>query len=97
MKYVCEPDKCISCDTKIHIRGESFAEKVARGVYKEMTLDLSNGSKMRVGICDTCHKNLESIDMQEVLEAIKARWRATIKAGRKEILESQIKDLKVLA
>lgn len=95
MKYVCEPRKCISCDNQIHIPGETFEQKVARGMYQEISLKLSNGSQMRVGICKDCKPQAQNLDHTAMLEAIKERWRATIRPARKEALEAQLKDLKV--
>ncbi len=94
---ICRPNKCINCDTLIHLPGETFEDKVKRGVYKETVLSLSNGSKMRVGICNECLKKVDSLDKSDMLEAIKQTWRQTISENRKEALEAQIKDLTVNA
>lgn len=95
MTYTCEPHKCISCSNQIHFKGETFQDKINRGIYKEITLELSNGSKMRVGLCNECFAKRDELDDGAMLEAIKERWRNTIKPTRKDSLETQIKDLKV--
>jgi len=90
VKYTCKPNKCISCDTIIHLPGESTIDKKARGVYKELTLELSDKSRMRVGICNVCESHKEDLDKDEMLRAIKEMWENTISNARKELYLSQL-------
>ena len=93
--YVCKAYKCISCDTAIHIKGETFEEKINRGVYKEITLELSDGSKMRVGVCNVCKEKEKELDCDEILKAVQEYWKNTIKSSRKHIYDNFGAKLKV--
>lgn len=84
--YICHPRRCISCDTIIKPKGESYEEKLRRGVYKEITLQLSNGSKMRVGVCRVC-KEKGGLDGAEMLKAIRVYWMKVIRAQMKPKFE----------
>lgn len=100
MAYVCQPNKCISCDTIIKQKGETPEQRAIKGIYNEITLELSNNSKMKVGVCNTCKQSPETIDHNQAFEAIQNFWRTHIKASRLDLFEKhsgQLTATKVLA
>ncbi len=90
-RYECHPRLCIACDKQIKKPGRT-AEERRTEEYCEDEFVLSNGSRMRVGVCRR-HKAL-GVDRERALEAIKEYWRKTVRPSRRELMERFIGGLR---
>lgn len=59
-EYEMKPKRCISCPE---------TDLQAKGIYEEIVVKLSDGSKMKVGICQTCLAKSSELDASKIVEA----------------------------
>lgn len=63
---LCEKDLMITCPTCNH--------KKPGNNYTEVTLDLTNGSKMPIAVCLDCKDKVFHADMKALMAAVRAGW-----------------------
>lgn len=74
----CEFGFCLSCDKEIAPQCDGCTGRRPNEHYTEVTLPLSNGSKMNVGVCTGCAEHtIWKADKKALMDAVKAAWDKT--------------------
>jgi len=81
------PGLCSFCHTEvadfdgsIMVRAGAYRPKITKlkAIYREMTVELDDGSKMRVPMCSTCFKSIGPSDYGELMESEINGWQAGV-------------------
>lgn len=74
----CEFGFCISCDKEIAPKCDGCTGRRPNEFYTEVTLPLSNGSRMNLAVCTDCSQDkIWAADKKELMDAVKAAWDKT--------------------
>lgn len=72
----CEYGFCTHCSKPIMDSCPTCNTKRPNGQYTEVEMNLSNGSRMKVGVCLECRDKVFQANRKELMAAIRNGWSA---------------------